>query len=122
MKTSEYHITQMKPFNYDEMEVDRVEDARKEQQEFEVEAILEHRNPNNSKFRRDYEFLIQWKRYGPEANSWVEWDLIKQNELMTDYLYTHKLRKWMTPEERQAMEVHQYPQIAQRRRVRQRLN
>ena len=36
-------------------------------EEYEVEAIIDHRRHRNKLY-----FLIRWKGYGPEEDSWVE--------------------------------------------------
>ena len=49
MKLHTYHVTQLKAFQYDEMEVDPAQLARAEQQEFLVENIPEHRGESDSR-------------------------------------------------------------------------
>jgi len=75
-KLHTYHVTQLKAFKYDEMEVDPAQIARAEQQEFLVENILEHRGDSSS--RLDYEFLVQWVGY--EDPSWESWTEVRDNE------------------------------------------
>eukprot|EP01034_Spumella_vulgaris_P029818 gene29818-36932_t len=60
-KESTYHITQLKAFKYDEMETDPVDIARAEQQEFVVEAILDHSKVGEK--RGDYKFRVKWPGY-----------------------------------------------------------
>ena len=43
-KLRNFHVTQLKAFKYDQMDIDPVEIARAEQNEFLVEKILEHRS------------------------------------------------------------------------------
>ncbi len=98
-KLKNYHVTQLKPFLYDVMDVDPAEVARAEAQEFLIENILEHRT-SNSKRRTDYEFLVKWTNYDEEANSWEPWELVRDNEALIKYLYTHKLKQFLTPEQK----------------------
>eukprot|EP01034_Spumella_vulgaris_P027298 gene27298-33994_t len=71
-KESKYHLTQLKPFKYDEMETDPLDIARAEQQEFVVEAVLDHRAGAK---RADYEFRIKWLGYdNPEDIDWQPWE------------------------------------------------
>ena len=95
-KIHTYHVTQLKAFKYDEMEVDPAQLARAEQQEFLVENILEHRGDTNS--RLDYEFLVQWVGY--EDPSWESWTDVKDNEELIKYLYTHQLKKFLTAQQK----------------------
>jgi hypothetical protein len=101
-KLADYHITQLKAFKFDPMEVDPADIARREEQEFLVEAILEHRNLVESKRRTDYEFRVRWAGYGPEDDSWLQWGAIRDNVLMGPYLFRHDaLRGFLSPTERQ---------------------
>ena len=60
-KNKSFHLAQLiKPFKFDEMNVDPAAIARAEQQEFLVENIFAHRNTPGSKKRTDYEFLVKW--------------------------------------------------------------
>ena len=95
-KLHTYHVTQLKAFKYDEMEVDPAQVARSEQQEFLVENILDHRG--DSKSRLDYEFLVQWVGY--EDPSWESWTEVRDNEELIKYLYTHQLKKFLTAEQK----------------------
>ena len=51
--------------------------------EYEVEQILAHADKSTG--RREY--LVKWKGYGPEENTWVkESDFANANEVLQDYL------------------------------------
>ncbi len=102
-KEEDYHVTQLKAFKYDVMEVDPVEIARKEQDEFVVEKVLEHRG--NPKRRKTLQFLIQWLGYDQSENSWQSWENVKNNEVLNRYLYSNQLRSIMTPEQKHEVET-----------------
>ena len=78
------------------MEVDPAQIARSEQQEFLVESILERRGDSDS--RLDYEFPVQW--VGDEDPSWESWTDVRDNEELIKYLFTHKLKKFLTPQQK----------------------
>lgn len=57
LKTHDVHVTQLKPFQYDATETDPADMARKEEQEFLVEHILQHRGGPK---RSTLEFYVKW--------------------------------------------------------------
>ena len=93
-KLKDVHITQLKEFQYDMMETDPRDIARKEKQEFVVEKVLQHRG--NPKKRGTMEFLVQWLNY-PGEDSWTEWENIRDNSELNKYLYNNKLKMLLTP-------------------------
>ena len=63
-KSYDYHVTQLKPFNYDPIETDPADMARKEEQEFLVEEILNHRNLKGTTSRK----TLNLKSNGPDTD------------------------------------------------------
>jgi hypothetical protein len=103
-KESKYHLTQLKPFKYDEMETDPLDIARAEQQEFVVEAVLDHRAGAK---RADYEFRIKWLGYdNPEDIDWQPWENVKNNEVLNRYLFDNKLKAFLTPEQKEEVKAY----------------
>ena len=49
-------------------------------QEWEVERILDHRRRG-----RGYQYLVQWKGYGPEHNRWLAGSLVEELEALDAY-------------------------------------
>ena len=97
MKLREVHVTQIKPFLYDEHEVDPVDIARKEAQEFLVERILQHRGgPRKSTL----EFLVKWTGDGEDYDKWVPWELVRDNHELHKYCFTHKMKALLTKEQK----------------------
>ena len=101
-KEHEYHITQLKAFQYDKTETDPTDIARKEAQEFLVDQVLEHRG--NPKERNSLEFLIQWTGYDESANTWEPWSHVKDNNILNRYCYTHKLKSLLTKQQKDEIE------------------
>jgi hypothetical protein len=97
-KEYEYHVTQLKTFQYDRNETDPVDIARKEAQEFVVDQVLQHRG--DPKKRSTLEFLIKWEGYDDSNNSWEPWANVKDNIKLNNYLYTHKLKMLLTREQK----------------------
>jgi hypothetical protein len=67
------------------------------EEEYEVEAILNHRvKKKRSKNRRlttEIEFLVRWEGYGPTEDSWEnEANLTNTDELLRQYKETNNLR------------------------------
>jgi hypothetical protein len=93
-KEYEYHVTQLKSFQYDKNETDPLDIARKEAQEFVVEQVLGHRG--NPKKRTTLEFLIKWAGYDDSANTWEPWANVKDNIVLNNYLYNNKLKRLLS--------------------------
>lgn len=103
-KESTYNITQLKPFKYDEIETDPVEIARAEQQEFVVEAVLNHSKGSK---RGDYDFQIKWLGYDdPKDIDWQPWANVKNNEVLNRYLYDNKLKSLLTTEQKEEVKAY----------------
>ena len=101
-KEYEYHITQLKSFQYDKNETDPTDIARKEAQEFVVDQVLQHRG--NPKERGTLEFLVKWTGYDDSANTWEPWSNVKDNIVLNNYCYTHKLRSLLTKQQKEEIE------------------
>ena len=102
LKTRDVHVTQLKPFHYDATEVDPVDIARKEEQEFLVENILQHRGGPR---RSTLEFFVKWTGYDESYNSWEPWENVRDNSILNKYLYNNKLRTHLTKEQRLEIEA-----------------
>jgi len=103
-QVKDFHITQLKAFNYDEMETDPADVARREAQEFTVDQILQHRggHPKNSK--ATFEVLVKWAGYTDEYNSWEGWEQMKNNDIFNRYLYENRMRSVLTPVQKAEVE------------------
>jgi hypothetical protein len=63
-----------------------VEIAAVDAEEWEVECIVDHRG----KTKRNAEFRIRWKGYGPNDDSWLPWKEARDLEAMDVYLKSHR--------------------------------
>ena len=86
------HISRLRKFRYDPIHTDPVEVALQDNEEFVVEKILGHQGNINDK--TNMRFLVQWKGYGEESNSWEPWydqgTGLRDNEVLHQYLREHK--------------------------------
>ena len=65
------------PYLYDEMRHDPRDAALRDENEFEVEAILNH--SGTPKKRVDMKFLVKWKGYEePSSNTWEPWANVRR--------------------------------------------
>ena len=94
LKTRDVHVTQLKPFHYDQTETDPEEIARKEAQEFLMDNILQHRGV----------LKRSTLEYNDSYNSWQSWAEVRDNSKLNRYLYDNKLRTHLTKEQRREIE------------------
>ena len=62
-----------------------------DREEYLVEEILAHRG--DPKRKTSLEFLVKWKGYTDENNSWEPWNNLKDNSFLHDYLRSHGFSK-----------------------------
>jgi hypothetical protein len=80
------HVTWLKPYLYHN--VDPVDVAFKNNNMYVVEKVIKHEG--NFAKRDTLRFLIHWKGFGPEEDSWEPWSSFRSNEVVHDYLRTIK--------------------------------
>ncbi len=100
-KLVNYHLSQLKPFVYDEMEVDPVDIARREQEEFLVEKILSHKGTYED--RSNMQFEVKWLGYDDSHITWEPWKHMRENIEVHKYLYNlpnKKYRRLLAPEQK----------------------
>ena len=83
-KEKTYHVTDIKQFYFDPLLTDPVDIARRDYLEFFVEEIIDH----TGDFRKlkSLSFLVKWKGYSPEHNTWEPWESLRENEHLHLYL------------------------------------
>ena len=80
----------MKPFLFDAALKDPVDIARRDNMEYFINKILQHRG--NLKKKTETEFLVSWLGYAQEHNSWEPYKALRDFEQLHAYLIEHKLR------------------------------
>ena len=85
------HSTRIKEFNFDPMEVDPLDIARRDYLEYFVEEILEHRG--NPKKVSTLQFLVKWLNYTKDHNTWEPWANLRLVGPLHKYLRANQLEK-----------------------------
>jgi hypothetical protein len=86
-ETRQIHL--LRPYHYDatrdDTEVQLRQEAMKDYPDvFEVERVLEHKGHFNKK--KELLFLVKWKNYSSEDNTWEPWKNVMYNEALHKYL------------------------------------
>jgi Chromo (CHRromatin Organisation MOdifier) domain/Integrase zinc binding domain/Integrase core domain len=88
-KIYQVHISRIKALNLSP-NIDRLELLRLagiDHKEYVVESIINHRG--NARDKRNLEFLVRWKGYEPNDDSWEPYDTVKDLMALDDYSKTH---------------------------------
>jgi len=85
------HVHNLRPFLFNPNEVNPIEVAQQNEQEFLVRDIIAHRGDHHR--RSSMEFLVQWTGYDASSNSWEPYKLHK-------YLREHKMRSLIPREQK----------------------
>ena len=88
-KDETYHATALRPFYYDILTTDPRDVAIRDNQEFVVESIVEHRGDKRRK--SEMEFKIRWQGYNPEEDTWGTWKDLRLVPKLHDYLREHNM-------------------------------
>ena len=78
------NITRLRQFDYDPLVTDPRLVANRENRVFDVEKVLAHRG--NTKRLGSLEFLVQWRGFSSDDNSWEPWKNLRTNFVLHDYL------------------------------------
>ena len=89
-KTHETHISNLRPYNFDEERQDQETVAQHNSQEFVIEEILEHEGDRER--RSAMRFKVRWQGYGPESDSWEPYSELRDTEQLHTYLRTHRMK------------------------------
>jgi transposase InsO family protein len=89
-KMSDTHISNLSPFLYDPNHVDPLDIAMKDQEEFFIDSIVSHRG--NKSRRKTMEFLVHWRGYGHDSDSWEPYSSLRDTDQLILYLRNNRLR------------------------------
>ena len=70
LKEKEFHVSDMKSFVFDAALTDLLDVARRDNMEYFIDKILEHKG--NLKKKTEIQFLVSWLGYAQEHNSWEQ--------------------------------------------------
>ena len=91
LKDHPTHVNRLHPYLYDEMRHDPRDAALRDENEFEVEAILNH--SGTPKKRVDMKFLVKWKGYDePSSNTWEPWANVRLVGELHKYLRNNNMK------------------------------
>ena len=85
LKNVELHVERLKRYCTDRTE-DPVAVAAADKEEFEVEAIVDHRTAKN---KSGWQFRVRWRGYEPEEDSWLPYKQVKELAALDAYLEAH---------------------------------
>ena len=88
-KEKDYHVTDMKPFVFDSALVDPLDIARRDQMEFFIEKISDHRGKLSH--RKSLQFFVSWMGYDQSYDSWEPYANLRDSDHLHSYLREKKL-------------------------------
>ena len=95
LKEKEYHVSDVKPFVFDAALTDPLNVTRRDNMEYFIDKILQHRG--NLKKKTEIGFLVSWLGYAQRHDSWELYKALRDSEQLHAYLTDHKLR-FLTPQ------------------------
>ena len=97
LKSQDYHVVNLRPFDYDAQYTDPTAIARNRDRVYEVESIQQHTG-DFKKSTKDLEFLVRWVGYGPAEDTWEGWDHLRRVEVFHRYLISIKQKRLIPAE------------------------
>ena len=88
-KEKDYHVSDMKPFVFDSALVDPHDIARRDQMEFFIEKISDHRGKLSH--RKSLQFFVSWMRYDQSYDSWEPYASLRDSDPLHSYLREENL-------------------------------
>ena len=88
-KIYDYHMSQLRPFRYDERTCNPLQVAVTDSlDEFVAESVIKMRG-NTRDRRTDLSFLIHWAGYGESDDTWEPWEHCKDSFAVQKFLRAH---------------------------------
>jgi hypothetical protein len=97
-RTARVHVSRLKLFKYDPNITKPKIVARRDNNSFIVERVLEHTGIPNKK--SDMDFLVRWLGYGQRDDLWLPWKELRDNNALHKYLHDHAMDKIIPIEHR----------------------
>ena len=83
-KEKDYYVSDMKPFAFDSAIVDTLDIARRDQMEFFIEKMSDHRGKLSQ--RKTLQFFFSWMGYDQSYNSWEPYANLRDSDHLHSYL------------------------------------
>ena len=83
-KEKDYHVSDMKPFVFDSALVDPLDIARRDQMEFFIEKISDHRGKLSH--RKSLQFFVSWMGYDQSYDFWELFANLRDSDHLHSYL------------------------------------
>ena len=93
-KQKVYHMSQLKPFNFNPMRTDPTDIARRDYLEFFIEEILDMKG--DIAHYGQLKFHVKWLNYTTEHNTWEPWSSLRKTEKLHRFLIMKNL-KYLIP-------------------------
>jgi len=90
-KLFDTHISNLSPFIHDETRTDPKEVAMHDEQEYLIEAILDHRGFT----RTNLKFLVRWDGFAATYDSWEPYSGLRNTVKLSEYLIANGLQKFL---------------------------